>query len=259
MIGHFEGLADNLADCAKEAEQNTRGKIGREYEDIVTARFLQSFSESIENYGRKNPYNVEIDTHKLQDAGSNSAESRFGADFLVCFNVQFSDFEMSNGILVQAKRSDVDRFPDMNKIREQCQAMLRWSPDSFLNIMSNRSYRMYPAIQTVKSTGKSPTYSGQELQFEEAFDYRTTLKLYRLLFKGYVGDNWVFKNADFLTDPKNNQPDTRPLVPDGGQARYDGGMKGLIISISEPDVEVELPFNRENEIETFTESGFEGL
>jgi len=258
MIGHFEGLADNLANCAKEGEQNTRGKVGEEYEDIVTARFLQSFSDAVENYGRKNPYNVEISTHKLPDSGKESAESRFGADYLIGFDMQLSNFELSNAIMVQAKRSDVDRFPSMTEIREQCERMLRWSPDSFLNILSNRSYRMYPAIQPAKSDGDTPTYNGEELDFDEAFDYRTTLKLYRLFFKGYVGDNWIYNNIDFLTNPKNNQPNNRPYFPDGGQVDDEGGMKALVITVTEPGVNPELPFDPDREVDEFAK-GDSGL
>jgi len=259
MIGHFEGLTDELAKCAKQAERNTRGKVGKEYEDIVTARFLQSFSEAVETYGRKNPYNVDIQTHKLPDAGENSAESKFGADFLICFDVQLADFEMSNGILVQAKRGDVDEFPPMKTIRDQSEKMLQWSPDSFINVLNNRSYRMYPAIQMARSDGNKPTYRGEDLEFDEAFDYRTTLKLYSLLFKGYVGDNWVYQNVDFLTDPKNHGPNSRPLAPDGGQIENGGGMKALIISISDPNEYVELPFDREKRVDSFIESGFESF
>lgn len=257
MLGHFEGLADDLADCAKEAEQNTRGKVGSEYENIVTARFLQSFSDSIKNYGRKNPYNVDIETHKLPDSGENSAESQFGADYIICFGMQLPDFEFANGLMVQAKRGDVDRFPSMNTIREQCSRMLSWSPDSYLKVMRNRSYRMYPAIQSVNSEGTSPTYNGQDLEFDDAFDYRTSLKLYRLFFKGYVGDNWVYNNVSYLTDPKNNQPISRPLAPDGGEVDYEGGVKALIVSVTQPGVNAELPFDRENEIDEFEDSGFE--
>lgn len=258
MMGHLDGLADDLAECAKEAEQNTRGKIGREYEDIVTARFLQSFSESVERCERRNPFNVEVEIHKLPDSGADSAESLFGADFLICFHVQLSHFEMSNGILVQAKRGDVDRFPSMDTIREQCNAMLRWSPDSFLNVMDTRSYRMYPAIQTVKANGSRPTYRGAELEFEDAFDYRTTLKLYQL-FRGYIGDNWIYRNIDFLTNPNNNQPNDRPLAPDGGAPPQNGGMKGLVITVREPGVNIEFSFDREREIEAFERGGFESF
>ena len=38
MLGHFGDLAEELSKRAKEADSRTRKKVGREYEDVVTAR-----------------------------------------------------------------------------------------------------------------------------------------------------------------------------------------------------------------------------
>jgi len=260
MIGNFDGLADDLADCAKKGEKRTRGKIKTEYEDPVVGRFLQSFEDAVLDYSETNPYDVEIETYKLKDAGKNSPETKYGGDFVIGFNLQLPDFSMSHGIITQAKRQNTDWFPDMATIRKQSNKMLEWSPDSFVNIMSSRSYRMYPAVQIVKSKGKKPTYKGTELEFENAFDYLTTLKFYKLFFRGHIGDNWVYQNIDFLTNRNIHTPKGRPLVPDGGESFRFGqnhGVKALVIVVKDSGLDIEYPFDLENTVESFdTERSF---
>ena len=106
--------------------------------------------------------------------------------------------------------------------------------------------------------GKKPTLNGNELDFNEAFDYKTTLKFYNLFFKGYIGDNWIFQNIEFLIDRDRVTPNGRPLAPDGGEPTESNdsqGTRALVIIVSEPSVDVEISFGSEYMVEEFSKSG----
>ena len=177
MIGHFDGLADDLAQCAKSGEKAIREKYHYENEDSLSMRFLDSFSDEIEKYDATTPYNLEIDTYKLNDKGPNSPETRFGPDFVVGYLSKISNLTYSTGIMVQAKKGNISDFSDL---RGQCEDMLYCTPDSFLYQFSQensrRSYRMFPALQIARTAGDGPEYSGNKLEFFEAYESRTTLK-----------------------------------------------------------------------------------
>lgn len=258
MIGHFDGLANELAQCARSGAKVIRENYDYENENSLSMRFLDNFANEIEDYNATTPYNLDINTYKLNGMGPNTPESRFGADFVIDYVFQVSNFNLSKGIMVQAKKGSITDFEDL---RDQCRSMLKWSPDSFLykfsDESSNRRYRMFPALQ-ISQTGKGgPKYSGRDLEFNEAYENQTTLKFYRLFFEGYVGDHWVHNNLRTLANPDKHKLTDRPMVPDGGTPQDEDeqakGIDALVITVSEPGEEVELPFDEEDTINNFKE------
>jgi len=242
MIGHFGELADDLAQCAKEATGIIRENYEYENEGTLSVRFLDDFSDEIESYSATCPYKLDIDTYKLNGRGPETPESRFGPDFVIGFSFKLPNFHFSKGIMIQAKKGQVT---DFDRLRRQCNDMLEWTPDSFLYQFSKekggRSYRMFPSLQIAQTSGDGPTYSGQELEFDHAYESRSTLKFYRLFFEGYVGDHWIFKNLQFFPNPDKHTLTDRPVAPDGGVPQEEQGIGGantLVISVTEPGEKV---------------------
>jgi hypothetical protein len=255
MIAHFEGIANDLAYCAKRATSVIRDKYDLENEDILSARFLDRFEKEIDDYSSTITHKLDIETYKLNDKGPDAPETRFGPDFVVGYNFKVSNFDFKSGVLVQAKKGKIS---DLNRLSGQCREMIKYSPDSFIykfsKETSGRSFRMFPALQVAQTNGPHPVYSGEELDFDEAYGGRTTLKFYRLFFSGYVGDNWVYQNMKFLADPNNHSKIDRPVATDGGEYSQDdevGGAKVLIVSVREPDNPVELPFDEDDTVDEF--------
>lgn len=256
MLAHFGGLADDLAAQAKDAGTSSRRNFERETEDTIAVRFLQSLSENIEEYAATAPFELDIDTYKLRDRGPNSPESEIGADFVICYSFQLPDFQLSQGILIQAKKQDRNGIVTVGGMRDQCNRMLQWSPASFVYLFTSKGNRMYPALQIFSTNSKRPEYAGRNLEFDRAYERKTTLKFFKLFFKGHVGDNWVYQNTNYLTDPSSSTPIERPLVPDGGQDEGNrSGVRVLAVVISSPNTEVTLPFDREYAVDSFEEFG----
>jgi hypothetical protein len=258
MIGHYSEVAENLAQGAKSATGKIRENYEMENEDTLSVRFLTALEHECEEYDIKNPYGLDIDTHKLNDSGRNPPEAKFGPDFVIGYSFTTSNFNLAKGIMIQAKRGPVT---DFSRMREQCKKMLRWSPDSFVyhfsHENSNRGYRFYPGLQISQTTTNGPEYSGATLDFDDAYADRTTLKFFRLFFEGYVGDHWVWNNLKYLAEPNSHTVENRPIIPDGGSSTEESendrlrGAKILVISVSEPGEEVHFPFSDNNTVDSF--------
>lgn len=263
MIGHYEEVAEKLAKGAKSATGKIRENYEMENEDILSARFLTGLEDACEEYNTTNAYNLDINSYKLNDSGTNPPETRFGPDFVIGYLFHISNFNLAKGVMVQAKKGSVN---DFDRMRKQSKKMLRWSPDSFVYHFSrensNLGYRMYPALQISQTTTDGPQYSGVDLDFDDAYGDRTTLKFFRLFFEGYVGDHWVWENLKYLAKPNKYTLDERPVVPDGGIPPEDSdieeprGVKALVISVSESGEETDLPFSEEDTVDSFHSNSF---
>jgi hypothetical protein len=217
----------------------------------------------VESYSDTTPYTLDINTWKLNDRGPNTPESRFGADYIVDVSIDLPNYSAGRGVLVQAKRTDHTEVPDLNDVRDQCESMLEHSPDSFVQLFSSRTYKHYPANQLKSTQGTAPEYESDELSYNDAYFSDSTLQFYKKFYNGFIGDSWIHQNLRYLTNPRRSNVTRRPVQTDGGEQEIEdkGGSKALVISISDPSVSPDLPFDpSEDTVEEFAPSdqtGFE--
>jgi hypothetical protein len=106
-----------------------------------------------------------IRARTFRDRGPNAPENEFGADFVSIFDVNISGYKLSKGFLVQAKSSEKEgvrminqgdnRYPlvqirgSAERLKSQCENMLKVSQASFIFIYDQRGTRVVPATTIV--------------------------------------------------------------------------------------------------------------
>lgn len=88
----------------------------------------------------------------LSSQGPKAQESRHGADFIGVFEASLDDYHVVKGFLGQAKllkHGNALGGKERRRLREQCQKMLKRSPDSFVFIIQPHSVTILPAISVV--------------------------------------------------------------------------------------------------------------
>lgn len=73
---------------------------------------------------------VDISMVVLTSHGPGAQEKQYGADLLIALNLDLPGYQVSKGVLAQAKL-DGKRL-DRRRLRDQCDAMLSFTPDSFV-------------------------------------------------------------------------------------------------------------------------------
>jgi hypothetical protein len=93
-------------------------------------------------------------------AGSGSAahEKRYGADVLGVLSINTPSYRVSKGFLAQAKRAEPGEpfsKAEWERLQEQCEVMLRTTPDAFAMIFSKtRGVRMVSAAAIASFSGR---------------------------------------------------------------------------------------------------------
>jgi hypothetical protein len=131
-----------------------------------------------------------------------SQEKRYGADFLGVFQIRLTDYEVAKGFLAQAKRLDASGnlgAKERKRLRNQCERMLRQTPDSFVFLLSSNPVRVVPAISVVAGDNEPSSLYDHGLRtfFENHFTC-------------FIGDR-LFKTSDARTlDDVLTAPRYRP-------------------------------------------------
>jgi len=155
MLNHYRAIKE-ITSRIGSAVDSTVGALqeGRvEHEPAFTDRMLGSIEESLKDFRSKG---IKWDAKTLTDRGRGSQESKVGADFLVTIEYNLDDYKVAKGFLAQAKllrKGDIDSVKDL---QEQCEKMLKLSPDSFVFLYDTESVRVVPAVSVI-SSDFSPT------------------------------------------------------------------------------------------------------
>jgi hypothetical protein len=102
---------------------------------------------------------VRLSARQLTSRGKGSEEKRYGADIVVALNYELPDYQVSKGMLVQAKmgrdsvrpaarswEADID-----DRLETQCRNMLAHTPASFVFLYAPGDVTAYPAAQIIAS------------------------------------------------------------------------------------------------------------
>ena len=125
--------------------------------------------------------------------GIAAEEKRYGADLLGLLDIDLPNYRVKKGFLAQAKRIEPGEKPsarDWGRLCEQCEKMLKHTPESFVWVYSkSMGIRIYPAISVI------------------AIDSRN---IYNLHNRGMMR---FFKNhiECFIGDCRLNSPDLQSL------------------------------------------------
>jgi len=111
----------------------------------------------------------------LTDRGPNAQEKTYGADFVGVLHINIPEFKVAKGFLAQAKLLEPSaKIPhgEMQRMKNQCEQMLKLSPASFLFLYSTQGVTVVPAIAIVSSNANPYELyrRGVSRFFEEHFE-----------------------------------------------------------------------------------------
>lgn len=132
---------------------------------------------------------------KLVTLKKHTEEPPVGADFLIVLSFVSPELSQTKGVLVQAKKKDYGKnfsSAEFNKLKEQCQKMITFTPDSFVWTYSSEKIRVHRAYM-VEALVEEETRS-----IDEAC-YMSVPGFFNAFLRCYNGDPALsFRNIDRL-------------------------------------------------------------
>ncbi len=128
-----------------------------EQEPAFTDRLLSRIQDRING---KTIRGIQWKAKTLTDRGRGAQERRYGADFLGVLNIDLKDYKVAKGFLAQAKRirRNDNRMTsrDYDAMKEQCERMLQFTPDSFVFLYGDTEVVIVPASSVVAAARCNP-------------------------------------------------------------------------------------------------------
>lgn len=174
-------LSRDIESAAESVIGNYANNIHSD-EPAISSAFCQAVCSQIDDRGD----NIQIRARTNRSAGVRNEEAISGADILIRFEADFSDFSMKSGVFVQAKRIESSSYPNREKLSTQCHKMLRWTPASFVFIYSEENMTVIPAASIIGANELSENVRGN-------FYYKNIYRLHKEIFNGTIGDRRVAK------------------------------------------------------------------
>lgn len=168
MLSHYGAVRAASEQIAKAVE-STVGAIreGRvEQEPAMTDRMLGAIEESLRQFSTNG---IRWTAKTLTDRGRSAQETEFGADFLGVLDIALPDYSVKKGFLAQAKRAGRLNHREMSVLHEQCERMLKFTPDAFVFVYSDVGITVVPALAVLGSSKQlSEHYSRSAERFFES-------------------------------------------------------------------------------------------
>ncbi|CAD5920406.1 hypothetical protein L2E68_17130 [Planktothrix agardhii 1029] len=121
----------------------------------------------------------------LTDRGRGSQENNYGADFLAALEIDLQGYQVKKGFLAQSKLIEPsENFSRANfeKMREQCEKMLKHSSASYVFLYSQQSgITIIPAIEVLGARNCNP----------HELTNRTMRQFYKEHFECFIGDRAI--------------------------------------------------------------------
>lgn len=153
-----------------------------EQEPAITDRLLGVMQYLLNN---QTVAGVKWRAKTLTDRGRGSQESNYGADFLAALELDVQGYRVKKGFLAQAKLIEPsESFGNANfeKMREQCEKMLKHSSASYIFLYSQQSgIVVVPAIEIVGARSCNP----------HELTSRPMRQFYREHFECFIGDRAI--------------------------------------------------------------------
>jgi hypothetical protein len=164
--------AAHLAEAAKRTLRSLNtGDI--QQEPHFTDRMLGRIEEAMEDYVVKG---VRWTAKTLTDHGRKTQEIKYGADFLSSVEFDLPSYAVKKGFLAQSKLIEPDAYfapSEYDRLKDQCDKMLRLSPESFVFLYHRDGITVVPAQSVASSRGRMNPHTlyGRDISrfFEEHF------------------------------------------------------------------------------------------
>jgi hypothetical protein len=130
----------------------------------------------------------------LSSHGPGSEEKRFGADFLGVLSLNLPGYTVKKGFFAQAKRQEPGTKlspKEWDRLVEQCQTMLAFSPESFVFVYSLNGVFVVPAISVLAC------HSHEDLH---TLHPKKIGPFYREHFECFVGDRRIDSASTTVLD-----------------------------------------------------------
>jgi hypothetical protein len=154
-MNRFPGIIRESARRVAQAADGTVETLrdGRiEQEPAYTDRMLGRIEQAMDEFRVKG---VTWSAKTLTDRAPNAQEREFGADFVGVLDISLPRYAVKKGFLAQAKMIEPEepvRGQDWERMRVQCDRMLRLSPVSYLFVYSLSGTVVVPAAAIVSSS-----------------------------------------------------------------------------------------------------------
>lgn len=171
-------------------------------EPAFTDRMLGAITEAMHGYGAKG---IKWTAMTLTDRGRNAQESKYGADFAGVLSIDIPGFKVDKGFLAQAKLLDPRQgFPklEFNRLKAQCELMLKRTPDSFVFVYSRGGVVVVPAISVVSSEPRNP----------HDFYSRSVPRFFEEHFESFIGDRRLHAASPEMLDSLRQEWSARSLL-----------------------------------------------
>lgn len=167
--GVVRGVAQKIKEAAAAICESLR-TTEIEQEPAFTDRLLQAIKDSLKDYKSKG---ISWSAKTLTDRGPGAQETEYGADFAGVLSIQVPDYQVRKGFLAQAKRIEARESiagRDFDEMKQQCDRMLKRTPDSYVFLYTTTQVTVIPAIAIASSTRRNPHefYSRKISSFFEA-------------------------------------------------------------------------------------------
>jgi len=183
MIRNYGIIRDSAQHLAQAAERTTELLVERavEQEPAFTDRMLGRIEQAMEGYEVNG---VRWKAKTLTDRGRGSQESKYGADFMGVLQISLIDYRVDKGFLAQSKLVEPNELmakKDIADMKDQCEKMLKLSPDSFVFLYSTQGIRVVPALSVLNGDSRNP------------HDYysRSVSAFFELHFECFIGDRKI--------------------------------------------------------------------
>ena len=150
------GIIRAISRQIKRAEEETLADhaAGRtQQEPDFTSRLITRIQNAVRGQTTRG---ISWWAYTLTDRATGSQEHRFGADFAGLLEIRLPELTVVKGFLAQAKllagRGAMGPR-DLAGLRDQCERMLRLSPDSYVFLYLPNGIRIVPAVTVASSLG----------------------------------------------------------------------------------------------------------
>lgn len=193
--------AAHLASAAEETVASLRD-LRIEQEHHFTDRMLGRIEEAMNNYALKG---VKWTAKTLTDKGANAQETKYGADFAGVLDIALPDYSVKKGFLAQSKRAEPGvplTKSECNRMKGQCDDMLKLSPDSYVFLYSVTGIFVVPAISVLNSNLCDPfeLYS------------RSVARFFEEHFECFIGDRDIATPDPKMLDSLMKRYDARRMI-----------------------------------------------
>jgi len=204
MMKDYSIIRESAARLGSAADRAIHDLLSNEVEQEhqFTDRMLGRFEEALHGFSTKG---VRWSAKTLTDRGANAQETKYGADFMGVLSINLPDFSVKKGFLAQSKLLEPGfrlSKADCERMKKQCELMLKLSPDSFLFVYSTTNIIVIPAISVISMSGCDP----------HNLYARSVTSFFQEHFECFIGDRNIYEASPNNLEDLMKKYESRKLL-----------------------------------------------